>query len=50
MEQIKASHSESARKKHFSKQYDHKQHKEALRIIKLNFPALANAIEELENK
>jgi hypothetical protein len=50
MSQIKASHSQSAIKKHCSKQYDHKQHAEALRVIKLNFPALAEAIKELENK
>lgn len=50
LSELTASHAEHGALIHRSKQGEHKEHKEALRVIARHFPELAEAIRELENK
>ena len=50
LSELTASHAEHGAVLHRSKQGEHKEHKEALRVIKRHYPELASAINELENK
>lgn len=48
--ELVASHADHGATLHRSKQGEHKEHAHALRVIKLHFPELAQAITELENR
>jgi hypothetical protein len=50
LSELTASHATHGETMHRSKQAEHKEHKEALRVIAKNYPELADAIRELENK
>lgn len=50
MSELVASHADHGAILHRSKQGEHKEHVQALRVIKLHFPELAQAITELENR
>lgn len=50
LSEITASHAEHGALIHRSKQGEHKEHREALRVIARHFPELAEAITELERK
>ena len=48
LSEVTASHAEHGAIIHRSKQGEHKEHKESLRVIARHFPELAEAIKELE--
>lgn len=50
LSELTASHAEHGAILHRSKQGEHKEHTEALRVIKRHYPELAQAITELEKK
>lgn len=50
LDELTASHADNGEQMARSKQGEHKEHKEAMRVIKRHYPELAKAIDELENK